>query len=159
MTTAAQVVRAIGQEILVQASEADLEPPETQDIIFAMNNYMAELDSDGVALGYTIISNLGETITIAAGAINGLIKNVAVYVSVQFDVPVSGELATQARKGLRVMTNLGLNLQPAVFPSTLPIGSGNEDDDFNFEHFFSGPDETILTENNNNILLEGPADE
>ncbi len=159
MATAAQVVRAILQEILVQATESDLESSEVQDTIFAMNNFMAELDSNGVSLGYTIVSNLGDTITIAGGAINGLIKNVAMQIAPQFDVPITADLAAQARKGLTVMTNLGITLQPAQFPCTLPIGSGNEFDDFNFEHFFPCPDETILTETNNNILLEGPVDE
>lgn len=159
MATAAQVVRAILQKILVQEAEADLEPDEAADTVFAMNNYMTELDANGVQLGYTVITNLSQPITIPDGAINGLINNVAILVAPDFDGTITQAIISQARKGLKVMTNLGLNLQPAEFPDTLPIGSGNEFDDFNFEHFYPSPDETILTETNNNILLEGPVDE
>lgn len=154
MTTAAQVVKAILQEIVVQGAEANFEASEVQDTIFGMNNYMTELDANGVSLGYTVVSDLGDTITIAAGAINGLIKNMALQMSPQFEVSPTALLIEQARKGLKVMTNIGLNLQPAQFPCTLPIGSGNEYDDFNFEHFYPCPDVTILTEGNDNILLE-----
>ena len=154
MAKAGQAVRAILQEILVQESEADLEASEVADTIFAMNNFMTELDANGVKLGYTIINSLDDTLTIAAGAINGLIKNVAMQIAPQFDAIVTPALLAQARKGLKVMTNIGVTLQPAEFPDTLPIGSGNEHDDFNFNHFYPGLDDTILTEGNNNILLE-----
>jgi hypothetical protein len=40
MATVAQVAKASLQRILVQASEAPLEPDEYQDYIFALNNYM-----------------------------------------------------------------------------------------------------------------------
>lgn len=160
MATAAQVVRAILQEILVQAAEQPLEPSETNDTIFAMNNFMTELDANGVKLGYTIVDNLGDLITIPAGALNGLIKNVALQIAPQFDATITQSLLSQARKGLKVMTNLGITLQPMQFPNTLPIGSGNEFDDFTNQHFFNGVDEdAILDESGNNILLEGPVDE
>ncbi len=60
MATVAQVAKASLQRILVQASEAPLEPDEYQDFIFSMNNYMFQLDAQGVQLGYTEVSNLGD---------------------------------------------------------------------------------------------------
>ena len=75
MATAAQVVKAALQRILVQGDEADLEASEYQDSIFAMNNYMLDLDASGITLGYTEVSNLGDEITIPTGALRGLIAN------------------------------------------------------------------------------------
>jgi len=148
-------VRAILQEILVQATEADLEASEVEDTIFYMNNFMTELDANGVNLGYTVVTSVADTITIPAGALNGMIKNVAVQVAPQFDEAiVSTDLIRQARNSLKIMNVLGLNLQPAQFPGTLPIGSGNEHNDFNEQHFYPEPDNTILTEGNDNILVE-----
>lgn len=155
MAKAAQVIRAILQEILVQASEQDLDSAETNDTIFAMNNFMFELDANGVKLGYTEVTSVTDTITIPGGAVNGLIKNVAMQIAPQFDRPISMTLVEQARKGLKVMSDLGINLGAMQFPDTLPIGSGNEFDDFNFNHFYPGLDDSILDESNNNILLEG----
>ena len=60
MATVAQVAKSSLQRILVQASEAPLEPDEYQDFIFSMNNYMAELDAQGIQLGYTVVTDLGD---------------------------------------------------------------------------------------------------
>jgi len=150
------MVRAILQEIVVQGTEADLESSEVEDTIFFMNNYMTQLDADGAKLGYTIVSSTSQEITVPAGAINGMIKNIALQIAPQFDVSVvSSDLIRQARDSLKTLFRLGVSLQPMVFPSTLPIGSGNEHDDNNDQHFYPGPDEnTILTEQQNNILIE-----
>jgi len=154
MAKAGRVVKAILLDIMALGSEADLPAPEVDDAIFAMNNFMTALDADGVNLGYTVVDSVTDTITIPDGALMGLVKNVAVIMGPQFGAIIPPELFAQARKYLKTMTNLGLNLQPMQFPDTLPIGSGNEYDDFNLQHFYPGLDDTILTETNNNILVE-----
>lgn len=162
MATAGQVVKAILQEIVELASEAPLEPPETSDTVFAMNNYMTELDADGVSLGYTVVSSLNQTLTVPDGAINGIIKNVALSMSSQFDAVVTQELARQAANGRAVMTKLATLLSPMNFPCTLPIGSGNEwadSSDWNGQHFYPCDEALILDEQNNNILLENETNE
>ena len=52
MATVAQVAKASLQRILVQASESVLEPAEYSDYIFSLNNYMTELDAQGIQLGF-----------------------------------------------------------------------------------------------------------
>ena len=51
MATVAQVAKASLQRILVQASESELTASEFQDFIFSMNNYMTQLDAQGIQLG------------------------------------------------------------------------------------------------------------
>ena len=70
MATVAQVAKASLQRILVQAAESPLEPAEYQDYIFALNNYMTQLDAQGVQLGYTEVSDLGDAVTVRASLIN-----------------------------------------------------------------------------------------
>ena len=81
MATVAQVAKASLQRILVQASEAPLEPDEYQDYIFALNNYMAQLDAQGVMLGYTVVDSLGDEVTVPTGALRGIIANMAIEVA------------------------------------------------------------------------------
>jgi hypothetical protein len=153
--TAASVIQDILQELVVQGSEAPIEADESQTAMRYMNRYMFMLDADGIKLGYTEVSNLGDTITIPNGAIMGMIKNVAAFISSQFDVPISMQLASDAREGLRVMTKLGTSIIASNMPCTLPIGSGNEVDGLNNDfHFYTCPENTITTEQGNNILLE-----
>ena len=99
MATVAQVAKAALQRILVQASESPLEPDEYQDFIFAMNNYMAQLDAQGISLGYTEVSDLGDTVTIPTGALRGLIAKMAIEGSPDYGGVVSEGLVSAAGQG------------------------------------------------------------
>lgn len=153
MTTAAQLVKAIAQEILVQASEAPIEADESNDIIFALNSFMFDLDANGVSLGYTEVTDLGNQITVPAGAIRGIVANVALEIAPQFGVPIPAYLPQKARDGMDTLRRLGITLQPSSYGATLPIGSGNEYDYFN-SHFYPDEQDQILSETNEDILLE-----
>ena len=155
MATAAQIAKASLQRILVQASEADLEPDEYQDYIFAMNNYMLALDAEGVKLGYTEVSSLGDEVTVPVGALRGLIANMAIEVAPDYSGVISPGLVTAASEGLKAMRRLGQTIVATAYPSTLSIGSGNEHGRlYNNEHFYSDLESEILAETTGAITLE-----
>jgi hypothetical protein len=155
MATVAQVAKAALQRILVQASEAQLEPDEYQDFIFAMNNYMAQLDAQGISLGYTEVSDLGDTVTIPTGALRGLIANMAIEVSPDYGGVVSEGLVLAARQGLQTMRTIGQRIRASALPSTLPLGSGNEDESWGLNgHFYPDYEAEILAETTGAIGLE-----
>ena len=155
MATVSQVLKSSLQRILVQASEAPIEASEAEDFIFDMNNFMLALDVDGVQLGYTEVSDLGDEITIPTGALRGLIANMAVEVAPDYDGTVTPALASAARNGLQVMRKLGQSIAASRFPSTLPLGSGNEDcSGFNTTHFYPDQEAEILAETTGAIGLE-----
>ena len=103
MATVAQVAKASLQALLVQASEAPLEADEYQDFIFAMNNYMTTLAANGVNLGYTVVSDIGDEVTVPAGALQGLIANMAIIVSPQYGAIVPQGVGVAASDGLKAM--------------------------------------------------------
>ena len=155
MATVAQVAKASLQAILVQASEAPLEADEYQDFIFAMNNYMNSLAAKGLNLGYTAVSDLGDEVTVPAGALTGIIANMAIQSVPYYGGVVTPELALTAREGMQAMRHLGQIIIPTRLPNTLPVGSGNEDNQFgNGLHFYPEIEPTILTEVNGSIALE-----
>ena len=155
MATTAQVLKAALQEILVQGSEAPLEADEYQDAIFAMNNYLTALDANGVHLGYTIVSNLSDEVTVPAGALQGIISNVAILMAPQFMAPISPALIAKAKMGLKAMRKLGITILPTQFPSTMPIGAGNQyEGDDSTLRFYPGTDNEVLTETGQGIQLE-----
>ncbi len=154
MATAAKVLTAALQRVIVQASEAELEQSEFQDAIFAMNNFMLSLDADGIRLGYTEVTTLGDEITIPTGALRGLIANVAIDISPDYGGNVSPALVLQAKEGLKVMTKLGVRIAPSAFPGTLPRGSGNDADNSRISRFFPDLEAEILAESTGAIGLE-----
>jgi hypothetical protein len=156
---AGEVIQDILQELVVQGAEADLIADETSTAMRYLNRYMTMLDAKGIRLGYTKVTTLNDNITVADGALMGMIKNVAMMLAPQFDVPISMDLREQAIEGLTAMRRLGIDLQPTQMPGTLPIGSGNEWDGHNFGHFYiNDSEEAILDEISQNILLESAVD-
>jgi len=152
MATVAQIVKASLQRILVQASEADLEPDEYQDAMFAMNNLMLALDADGVHLGYTEVSDLGDDVTIPVGALRGLIALLAIEISPDYNGTVSEGLAIAAADGLKIMRKLGCPIPTSSLPGTLPTGTGNDYD--SSERFYPDEEVAILGEHSGHIGLE-----
>ena len=154
MATVAQVIKASLQRILVQASEADLEPDEYQDAIFALNNYMLALDADGITLGYTEVSNLGDDVTVPAGALRGIIANLAIEVSPDYNGTISQGLVMAAQAGLETMRKIGVGMPVTSLPCTLPIGSGNEYNNYSLSYFYDCDEDEILAETTGSISLE-----
>ena len=154
MATVAQVIKASLQRILVQASEAPIEASEAQDFIFDMNNFMLALDADGITLGYTEVNDLGDEVTIPTGALRGLIANMAIEVAPDYNGTVSPALNSAAIDGLKIMRLLGQTISATQFPSTLPIGSGNEQGGVCVSHYFPDQEATILAETTGAVGLE-----
>lgn len=156
MATVAQVAKASLQRILVQASEADLEPDEYQDYIFALNNYMLALDAEGISLGFTLVSNLGDEITVPTGALRGIIANMAIEVAPDYNGSISPGLIAAATSGMNAMRRLGQRIQTTRLPSTLPVGSGNEGGRVGRyqQHFYPDLEAEILAETTGAIGLE-----
>jgi len=153
MATVAQVAKASLQALLVQASEAPLEADEYQDFIFAMNNYMTTLAANGVNLGYTVVSDIGDEVTVPDGALQGLIANMAIIVSPQYGAIVPQGVGVAASDGLKAMRKLGQFITPTRRPSTLPRGSGNEGFG-RTSHFYPDAQQEVLAEATGAIGLE-----
>ncbi len=156
MATANQVAKSSLDWILVNDAIAPLGPNDINDFIFSMNNYMLGLDAEGVTLGYTIITNPGDEITISTGALRGLITNMALERAPSYDAVVTPELAQIAKDGLKQMRLIGQGSPITSYPSTLPIGSGNEYDSGNLltSHFYPEDEARILAESTGYISLE-----
>jgi hypothetical protein len=161
METAASVIKSALQEILVQASEAPLEADEVQDTITYMNRFMAGLAARGVNVGYTKVSSLSDPITIPDGAIEGLVFSVAKSIAAQFNkqaIVSTIEFREKLRDAMHSMRVLGVNIGPAHYPDTVPVGSGNEGDYTNWGHYYPDTGAQILTEQTGPILLESETD-
>jgi len=154
-TTAGEITKDILQDIVVHGSESQLEAVEFQDTVRAMNNYMFALDAKGVSLGYTEVSDLGDEITVAPGAILGIQKNVALQMISQFGAAIDASLAEAAKFGMDAMRKLARSSTPSDFPSTLPIGQANEWHSGTWnDHYYPVTENNVLTETDDNIGLE-----
>lgn len=123
MITAGELAESALKRILVQASEAPLEPDQYADFFADMNAFMASLYADGIRLGYTPVDNVADEVTIPDGAVRGVIANMALEVAPDYAAEVSPQLQQQASAGMKTLRRLGRfkNFKTRK-PSTLPIG-------------------------------------
>ena len=157
MASVAQVTKAALQWLLVRDSEAELQPDEYQDCIFALNNLMLSLDAEEVALGFTEVANLGDEVTVPVGALRGVITNLAIEMAPQFKAKVHPALASAAVQSLEVMRKLGQPEMVSLYPRNLPRGSGNYGSDSYTSPFYPDQEASILAEAAGCISLESGA--
>lgn len=153
METAESVISDALQEILVQASEQALEAVDFQTGRRYLNRMMSTTPFN--LLGFTTVTNPGDAITVPDGAIEGVVFNLAKRMLTTYDVALTPELLQSARDGLSEIRKIAVVVKPTSFPCTLPIGSGNEQENtVNNQHFYACPDGELLTEQGGSILLE-----
>ncbi len=151
METAESVINDALQEILVQASEQALEAVDFQTGRRYLNRMMAT--SPYNLLGFTVITNPSDNVTVADGAIEGIVFNLAKRLLTSYDVQLTAELNMSAKDGLKSIRRITTDIQPTQFPSTLPIGSGNGFVNPVSDYFSPSADE-LLTEGDGTMILE-----
>lgn len=155
METAASVISDALENILVQAAEQPLLAVDFQKGRRSLNRMMNRFASQGLDLGYTQVTEPTDPITVPDGAIEGIIANLSKALLAPYDMPLTTELALDAKLGLDAIRVIAVNIEPSQFPCTLPIGSGNEyDSSYRSGHYYPCQEDEVLTEQNGSILLE-----
>ena len=154
METAETLILDALKEIVAIPAEAAVDAYKAQAGIFYLNLMMFELSAVGVNLGYTTVNSLGDLITVDDGAIEGIVKNLAIEISPLFKGTLtSPELFEQAQSSLETLRQIAYESSAnSPLSSNLPIGSGNEY--WNTAQFFNDQETPILTENSGNIAPE-----
>ena len=93
METANSVILDALQLLIVQADEAPIEPSVAQTAIRHLNRMMYRFDAEGISLGFNVIENLGDTVTVPIGALDGMVYNLAIAMAPHFDDPISLDIA------------------------------------------------------------------
>ena len=152
METAESVINDALQEILVQASEQDLQTVDFQTGRRYLNRMMAT--SPYNLLGFTVVTDPSDDVTVVDEAIEGIIFNLARRLLSSYDMAATTELNMSANNGIKTIRRITTNIQPTQFSSTLPIGSGNDLINPVSDFFPPSPAE-LLTEGDGVMILEG----
>ena len=149
--TVAEIMQDVLQNIVVHASESEIEPVEANDFIRVLNRFINRLEGLGVHLGWTKVTNTGHYLTVPDSVLDGIVSNMSVkmypqYVADATVVPIL--LVNEAKAGMTTILTAGLKLTGSAYPQTLPFGSGQENsENFVSDHFYPGrtPIEANLT--------------
>ncbi len=156
MATAEQVISQALSLILVRQSESPLRPDEYQSGIETLNDLMTMWDSSGLPLGYTLVDNLSDAITVPAFALMAIKQHLAIQLAPEFGGNIDQMLLSNAAMAKRALYSAVVRAQASSYPSTLPIGSGTSGDgNILARKFYPGaPEDLLVTEQDGAILLE-----
>lgn len=129
MPTVTEVITGALQLLEIKVSESAIEAPEAEDGLVALNDMMNEWNVDGINVGYETLDNIDDQLHVSLGSIGAIKANLAVYIAAEYGRTVSTTLdkrANRSKKSLRAT----IKINSSEFPDTLPIGSGNEDNNF-----------------------------
>lgn len=147
-------VRDALQEIGQQAAEQPVKPDEMATGIRYMNRIASSYIKLG--LGYTTITSSSQVVTVPVWAEWWLVLMLAKALMPQFPAVDDSTKFTLDSNLKTAWKNLLDNQQelPTTRPNgSLPVGSGNEG--IYGTNFYPESDDSLLQENNDNILLEG----
>lgn len=113
----------------VRLAESAITAAEGVDGLFTLNDMMAEWSIDGIDVGYEALDETTDIIYVIPGAIAAIKPNLAVYMAPEYSRVVSVALAARAKSSKRAL-RASIQLKRSQYPDTLPIGSGNERNNF-----------------------------
>ena len=137
MTTIREVVEDAFEEIAVKTAEIPLTDDELQSGIRRCNDMLTEWDDIGIIVGYTPVLNGSDTIEVERNAIAAVKYNLAMRLAPSFSKPVTQILFSLAEDTLNTLRASSSIVGKVAYPDTLPIGSGNECYDYNYNRFFN----------------------
>lgn len=147
------------EDLVVQAEEQEIVQAEARAAIRALNDMMLAWEARGIDLGYTIVENMGDEMTVPYGSLQGIKAYLAIALAPKYDATVTQALIQKAKDGWDAIVDLAVDIGSMAFPDTLPQGHGNDYPGYADRTFYPDVEGTILTETGGSIALEEDTEE
>jgi citrate lyase gamma subunit len=124
MTQVAQIVQDTLLELRVIGSNEAPDDDDARDCVRSLNTMMREWEVDGIALGWSDVMDVTDTLHVPPEAEGALTFNLAVRMAAQFGKELRQDTVAKADAGkTRLMNQIALNeCVPVSYPD-LPIGN------------------------------------
>lgn len=153
MTTVKEVITDALEDITRLSAEEPIQAVDGQAALRYLNDMMTMWAARDIVLGYTVVSDMGDTVTVAPGAIAGIKAHLSIFLAPKFKLPVSQELFERAKQSWKAILNLVIKSPQRRYPSILPTGSGNYYPG-TYDTFYPEVDDAIYSETGGLIALE-----
>jgi len=128
MATAADIIKGALRRIQIVGSESPIEADEIADGLEDLNDWATSLEASTLQLGFSSLSNTGNTVNIPDQCVGMYKDNLAIYIAGQYGAPVEQSLTKSASESMNKALIAFAPLVDPELPDTLPIGSGNQCD-------------------------------
>lgn len=148
--TKRQVVEAGLEEIGIASFEFDIQPEELQSGLRRLNAMMAEWNARGIRLGYPLVADpanddVDQDTGVPDSAYEAMITNLAIKLAPAYGRQASRETKVTAKKSLNtlMMRSGVINPVEKQYPSTLPLGQGNQSYRYQRTNYFPTPTDPL----------------
>ena len=128
-TTVLEILTGALKLLEVNTDESAVTASEGQDGLASLNDMMNEWNVDGIDIGYETLEDTDDFIYVSLGALGAMKANLAVYIAPEYGRTVSLSLEKRANRSKKSLRG-SIPLNSSEYPDTLPIGSGNEENNF-----------------------------
>lgn len=136
MATAEDIIKAALSKIGVRNSEVPLTDNQINDAISELNDMMTKWDADGIALGYTIVSKKTDPITTPDWSHGAMKSSLGARSLSEYGKDLTADFAAVVSENFKSIKDRTIDVPDVYFPDTLPIGSGNNIDNFSIRSNF-----------------------
>lgn len=136
MATALDFVKRAFTISGIHPDETDIEASESADALDIFNDMLIEWELNRANLGFAPVKDLADEVRIPRGAHKAVKYNLAVLIGIEFDSPVSPDIAAVANQSKSKMMAIYKKPLQVNYPGTLPTGSGEQCDNGYFDDRF-----------------------
>jgi len=129
MPTVTEIVTGALGLLEVNTAESAITADEAEAGLTALNDMMNEWNVDGINIGYETLDDVEDEVFVTLGSLGAIKSNLAIYIAPEYGRIVTPGLEVRAKRSKRSL-RASIPLNQSQFPDTLPIGSGNEDNNF-----------------------------
>lgn len=126
MSTAREVISSALKLIAVRPAESPLTDAEITDGLRSLNSMLNQWNIEGINIDFETVDDVDEQMYLDEGVIGPVQDNLAVYVAPEYSAQIPPWLISRADTGKKAVRSAKLELESLEFPDTLPVGSGNE---------------------------------
>lgn len=154
METAGSVITDALREIGAQAAEISVSQKNAQNGLLYLNLMMSSFSAQGIDIGFSNVSSFSDAITVPDGAIEPIVKNLALELSPLSRGGLTNKgLFDDAQLGFDTLLQISMERPgPQAYSDSTPVGSGNQHT--RYEVFYRAIRDPIYNELGGNIGLE-----
>ena len=130
MATASSFITRALQKLGVRTSESPIEANEIQDGLEQLNDMLISWEMSGIELGFSPVADSEDEVRVPRFAHAAIKSNLAVILGPEYSKNLKPVLIAEAEITKKELLNAIIVIGPVAYPSTLPLGSGNQCDDF-----------------------------
>jgi hypothetical protein len=142
MATAGSFITRALQKIGVRTAETPIEASEMQDGLDALNDMLISWEMSGLVMGFQPVADKDDEIRVPRFAHAAIKAELAVLLGPEYEKPADQILLVEASTRKAELETALIKIGDVEYPSTLPLGSGNQCGNYNIDRRFFPENET-----------------